>query len=116
MSVDLIRNIFAGIGAYDAWSLQLVKIHNDREEGTSYLTRELPFKPDGSIKSFLEEVAKRYIAEGKGILNKYQDVREYDGTSIANTIYYLNKDNDLIRDQYAALMTVIASPDAEVES
>lgn len=115
MSVDLIRSIFAGAGRYDVWSLQLVKVNNNKEEGTSYLIRELPFKPDGSIKAFLEEVAERYLNDNKGVLNKYQDVREYDGTSLANTIYYLDKDSDLIKKQYAALIAAIASPDAEID-
>ena len=115
MSLVLIKDIFAGVGTYDAWSLQLIKINNSRRDGTSYLTRDVEFSPNGKIASFLKEVAEGYIKPDKGTLSKYQDVREYDGTSIDRVVYTLDSDNELIKTEYEALIGAIAAPDGELD-
>lgn len=115
MSLSLIRDIFAGVGTYEAWSLQLIKINNSKRDGTSYLTRDVEITPSGKITAFIKEIADGYIQPDRGALNKYQDVREYDGTSIDRIVYTLNADNELIQTEYEALIKAIATPDAEID-
>lgn len=115
MSIDRIKSIFRAVNTCEAWSLQLLKITNSKRNGTGYLTREIILAPEGRLFSFISEVSERYIDAQKGEINKYNDVRNYDGTMIDKTVYVLDKDSELVCDEFQLLLGAIANPDVEID-
>mgnify|MGYP000212672146 CR=1 FL=1 len=113
MSLIKIQKIFSDIPSCEAWSLQLLQIKTSRKKGTTYIGREIQLSPKGTLQALVSEIAERYGEEKKGILCSYTDVRPYDGSAIANVIYKLEADNELIQAEYAAFIKAIASPDRE---
>lgn len=43
--------------------------------------------------SFISEISKKYLSRGKGSLDSYTDIVDYDGTASGTTIYKLDKEN-----------------------
>lgn len=115
LSIEKIQKIFAAMTNYDAWSLQLLKIKTSKRDGTSYSGREINFKPSGTLNDFVTEISNRYTEENKGVLKSFLGITDYDGSTIDKTIYRLLTDRELIHSEYNALITAIATPDAEID-
>ena len=115
MSMELIKKIFLAMPEYDAWSVQLLKIKTSKRNGTSYLCRELIFTPENKMKDFVAEVSSRYIKEEKGDIYSFTGITEYDGSTISNTIYKLQIDNILIKDDCSLLIEAIGNPEVEID-
>ena len=115
MTLEKMRTVFTVLPTCTAWSLQLLKINTSQQSGTSYIGREVILSPEGTLASFVSEISKRYVEENKGILNSYHDITEYDGSTVDRVIYSLNTNNELIADEYDALITAIARPDTELD-
>lgn len=115
MTINEIRNVFAALSTCTAWSLQLLKIHTSKQSGTSYTGREIVLSPEGTLASFVAEISDRYIDESKGVLNSFHEISEYNGSTVDRVIYWLDKTNELIADEYDALISAIANPDTELD-
>ena len=115
MTLEKMRTVFATLPNCTAWSLQLLKINTSKQSGTSYIGREIALSPEGTLASFVAEISDRYIDESKGVLNSYHDITEYNGSTVDRVIYWLNKTNELILDEYDTLITAIANPDTELD-
>ena len=109
------KAVFAALSNCTAWSLQLLKINTSKQSGTSYTGREIVLSPEGTLASLVAEISDRYIDESKGVLNSYHDITEYNGSTVDKVIYWLNKTNELISDEYSALISAIANPDTELD-
>ncbi len=109
------KAVFAALPSCTAWSLQLLKINTSKQSGTSYIGREIALSPEGTLTSFVAEIFDRYIVGSKGVLNSYHDITEYNGSTVDRVIYWLNKTNELISDEYDTLITAIANPDTELD-
>ncbi len=107
--------VFDSLSTYSTWSLQLLQIKNSRQHDTSYSEREITLSPEGTLSAFVSEIAERYIADTNGVIYSYQDVIEYDGSTIDKVIYWIRKDNTLISEEYGALIAAIATPDTEID-
>ena len=115
MTLEKIKAVFEALPNCTAWSLQLLKINTSKQSGTSYIGREIALSPEGTLTSFVAEISDRYIGESKGGLNSYHDITEYNGSTVDMVIYWLDKANELIADEYDALITAIANPDTELD-
>ena len=115
MTLEKMKTVFASLSTCSTWSLQLLQIKNSRQHGTSYSGREIMLSPEGTLSAFVSEIAERYIADTNGVINSYQDVIEYDGSTIDKVIYWIKKDNALISEEYEALIAAIATPDTEID-
>lgn len=109
------KTVFTSLPNCTAWSLQLLKINTSKQSGTSYIGREIALSPEGTLASFVAEISDRYIDESKGVLNSYHDITEYNGSTVDRVIYWLDKTNELILDEYDTLITAIANPDTELD-
>ena len=105
------KTVFMSLPNCTAWSLQLLK----KQSGTSYIGREIALSPEGTLASFVAEISDRYIDGSKGVLNSYHDIAEYNGSTVDRVIYWLDKTNELILDEYDTLITAIANPDTELD-
>lgn len=114
MTLEKMKAVFSALPTCAAWSLQLLQIITSKQCGTSYTGREITLSPEGTLASFVAEISDRYINESKGVLGSYHDIAEYDGSTVDRVIYWLNKTNELISDEYDALIAAIADPDTEL--
>lgn len=116
MTLEKMKTVFEALPDCAAWSLQLLKINTSKQNGTSYIGREITLFPEGTLTSFVKEISDRYIDESKGVLFSYHDITEYDGSTVDKVIYSLSKSNTLIAAEYNTLMEAIANPDTELDS
>lgn len=89
MTLEKMKTVFAALPDCAAWSLQLLKINTSKQNGTSYIGREITLSPEGTLTSFVKEISDRYIDESKGALLSYHDITEYDGSTVDKVIYSL---------------------------
>ena len=115
MTLEKMKAVFEALPNCTAWSLQLLKINTSKQSGTSYTGREIALSPEGTLASFVAEISERYIDESKGVFNSYHDITEYNGSTVDRVIYWLDKTNELIADEYDALIIAIANPDTELD-
>lgn len=115
MTLEKMKTVFASLSTCSTWSIQLLQIKNSKQHGISYSGREITLSPEGTLSAFVSEIAKNYITGTNGVIDSYQDVIEYDGSTIDKVIYWIKKDNDLISDEYKALFEAIATPDTEID-
>ncbi|MDU4713380.1 MAG: DUF4868 domain-containing protein [Gemella haemolysans] len=115
MSIDKLKSVFKNVTTCEAWSLQLLQIKNSKKNGTSYCGREITLSPKGTLKNFLTEISNIYSSSEGRLEEKYENVREYDGSTLSNTIYKLNSDNKLISTEYTELIKAIGNPDSELD-
>ena len=113
--MELLKAAFAEMCNCSNWSLQLLKISTSKTAGTKYASRHIQLEPESEMASFISEISKKYLSDGKGSLDSYTDIVDYDGTASGTTIYRLTKDNMLIASEYGTFLTEIANPDVEAD-
>ena len=113
VSLDTIKKVFQNLGTSTNWSLQLLNIKTSKRTGTGYSSRQIILCPSERIITLINDVATIYTGNGKKSLDAFREVREYDGTTDALTIYKLDVHNELISTEYANFVQVIADPNVE---
>lgn len=93
--------------------MQLLNIVSTKKEGVGYSSREIELFPTERLTLFLKDIAEIYLNGKKKALSLYQEVRDYDGTANALTVYKMSADNELIKSEYKTLLAAIADPDTE---
>ncbi len=116
MSMEILKNAFEEIRSCSSWSLQLLKISTSKSAGTRYASRQIQLEPASEMTIFVEEISKKYLTSGKGSLDSYTDISDYDGTASRTTIYRLKKDNELIAAEYDSFLAAVANPDVEADA
>lgn len=117
MSIERLKMIFENLENCNNWSLQLLRIIDYARDGKiKYGARQISLNPDDKLNSFVSEIAKKYLSEGKGGLSSYVTVIPYDGSTDSLSIYKLCKPNSLIdkiKNEYQNFLKAIANPDVE---
>ena len=93
MSLDFIKGIFSGLPKCKEWHAHLLSFTHSKRHGTTYNCRRIELEPSERLSALIQDIADGYIGDGKNRLNKYEDVREYDGTCNTTTIYRISEDN-----------------------
>ncbi len=114
--METLKAAFAEMCNCSNWSLQLLKISTSKSAGTKYASRQIQLEPTSEMASFIDEISKKYLSSGKGSLESYSDISDYDGTASRTTIYRLKKDNVLIATEYDAFLAAVANPDVEADA
>lgn len=109
MSIDKLRRMFKSLETCIAWQIQFLKINKSSTKDISYVGVEVTLSPYTAISSFISEISKKYIEK----LNSYDEVIEYDGSSIGNVIYKFDTSNSLISEQYDKFLQAVAESDSE---
>lgn len=116
MSLELLKSAFESIRHTSDWSLQLLRITSSKREGAKYASRLIFLEPDDKINSFANEIAERYLSEGKSSLKHYTSITEYNGTTDRATVYKLAGNETLIKEEYANFVNATANPDVEADT
>jgi len=115
MSLDLVKEIFSSLPDCKEWHAHLLCFTHSKRHGTTYNCRRIELEPSERIGILIQDIAAGYTGEGKNRLNKYADVREYDGTCNTTTIYRISEDNKDIEIDLDALLQGIADSDTEAD-
>lgn len=114
MSLDLIKEIFSALPDCKEWHAHLLSFTHSKRHGTTYNCRRIELEPSERLRVLIQDISG-YIGEGKNKLNKYVDVREYDGTCNTTTVYRIREDNPDIEIDLDALLQGIADSDSEAD-
>ena len=113
LSLEIIKSVFKKLSTGTNWSLQLLNIKTSKRIGTGYSSRQITLTPNERLATLINDIAAVYNGNGKKAVTSYRTVREYDGTSDAFTVYRLSSKHDLISEEYATFIQVIADPNNE---
>lgn len=113
MSLDIIKSVFQNLSTGTNWSLQLLNIKTSKRTGTGYSSRQITLTPTERLNTLINDIAAIYTGNGKKAVTMYRAVREYDGTADAFTVYKLPSFHDLISEEYATFVQIIANPNNE---
>lgn len=113
MSLEIIKSVFKKLSTGTNWSLQLLNIKTSKRIGTGYSSRQITLTPNERLATLINDIAAVYNGNGKKAVTSYRTVREYDGTADAFTVYRLSSKHDLISEEYATFIQVIADPNNE---
>ncbi len=116
MSLELVRNIFSNMSSCNSWELMLLQINTSVRNGTNYFARAISLTPKEEFMNFISEVSAIHSDKNKGLLCKYQNIMNYDGTMLEQTIYKINSKSKLIHEEYDALISSLSNPDHEVDT
>ena len=95
------------------WSLQLLNIKTSKRTGTGYSSRQITLTHNERLATLINDIAAVYTWNGKKAVTTYRTVHEYDGTADALTVYKLSSTHELISEEYATFVHVIADPNNE---
>ena len=109
MSVDAIREIFEKLETCEAWRLLLLQIKQKTAGDNVYSSRQIIISPQGGLKRFVGEIQEEYLDEKKGLILRYEDIREYDGTGIQSSVYRISKEHYMIDSDCKAFEKCIAN-------
>ena len=115
MSLDLVKGIFGAMPDCEEWHAHLLSFTHSKRQGTTYNCRRIELEPSERLSALVQDIVVGYVGEGKNKLNKYTDVREYDGTCNSTTIYRISENNPDIEIDMEALLQGIADSDSEVD-
>ena len=107
MSKEYLETVFNSIKQCPAWSLQVLQFKYYVRDGLKYTARQISIEPETKLKEHIERIASYYVDIG---LKKFESVDDYTGDFVNNGIYKLN---NLVQDELAKLLAVIAAPDTE---
>lgn len=114
MSVDLINKIIVATDKGNGWRAHLLSYSHSKRKGTIYNCRRIELESAERMQQLIHDISNDLIANGIGKLEKYTDVREYDGTCNAMTIYRISENNEDIIVNLDSLFESIANSDTEV--
>lgn len=113
MSLRMIHEIFSSLPSCKEWNAHVLKFNHSKKQGTIYNCRKIEFEPFNRIDALVQEISDTYINTRKNKLEKYTDVREYDGTCNGTTVYKISEDNPNIKVDLDALFDGITDSDSE---
>lgn len=113
LSLDTVKYVFQNLANGSDCSIQLINIQTSRRTGIGYSCRQVAILPYSRFTELLSDISKIYSGNGKKSLDLIREVREYDGSTDALTIYKLDVNDVLISEEYSNLLQCIANPNVE---
>lgn len=115
MSLDLIKEIFRRLPECKEWHAHLLSFTHSNSNGTTYNCRRVELEPHGRLDALIQDISSVYASPKNGKLKKYEDVREYDGTCNALTVYRIKDNNPELKTCLDALFQGIADSESEAD-
>lgn len=113
MSMDLVKEIFSTLPECKDWHAHLLSFTHSKRHGTTYNCRRVELEPPERLGVLIRDISTGYVDSRKSKLDKYVDVREYDGSCNASIIYRISEDNAEIGIDLDALLQGVADSDSE---
>jgi len=115
MSLALIKSIFEHLPDCQNWSAHLLAFHHPKQHESSYNCRSIELEPQDRLNSLIQEISASYSGVAKNNLSKYSDLRIYDGTCNATTIYKIPKSGCSITIALDKLLEGVVNSDRECD-
>ena len=114
MSLEIIRDTYNQFPYSKEMHAYILDYSHSIRQGTSYNCRRIELAPIDRIRTLAQDISNRFLLADGGIINKYTDVREYDGTCNASTIYRISETNAEINIDLDLLLQGVADADTEM--
>lgn len=115
MTLDELQSILNKMTNCDTWSIQLLRIKTSKRAGTSYASTSIKLEPPGKLTDFVKTILQKCTDNIDNEIGTYARLREYDGTTDADTIYTLNINASLISEEYNAFIDALTDPEEEAD-
>lgn len=115
MSLTLIKNIFEHLPECQDWSIHLIAFHHSKRQESTYNCRLIELEPLDRVNDLIQEIHDSYSGATKNYLIKYTDLRPYDGTCNALTIYKIPEVGCDVTIDIDRLLQGIANTDRECD-
>lgn len=115
MSLSLVKSIITELPNGKLWKMHLLCFAHTKRKGTTYNCRRIELSSADRMHKLIQDIADTLLAEGKGSLSKYHDVREYDGTCNGTTINRISEANNELVIDLDALFSGIAESNCEAD-
>lgn len=109
MTIQEMRSILEKLNTCQEWSLQLLKLGKVRNE-FSYNTHNVTITTQNALCNFVGSLADIYIGRN-GKMDSFQEVEDYDGSTIGSRIYRIELANPLVSESYGKLASAMNRPD-----
>lgn len=114
MPLDEIKEIIDKLDNCETWSVNMLKFKSTEREGYSCFAREIKFRSNKELMNYISSIKENYIGK-KSLLEKYIEIREYDGSTEGNVIYELDINSELVKDSYEKIMHALLHADQEMD-
>ena len=102
MQVNELYKIFCSLPKSDDWNLKLLKWSSSKEN-INYYTKDIYISKGDETDSLIKDITKNYVDFDKEKFKDFEDIVEYNGAVLENTIYSFNSSNELISDAFKKL-------------
>ena len=113
MSLDLVKEIFTTLPNCEEWHAYLLSYTHSKRHGTMYNCRRIELEPPKRLGILIQDISSGYTEGSQNKLDKYTDIREYDGSCNGTTIYKISEGNEDVRIDVDSLLQGIADFDVE---
>ncbi len=114
MQLDDIKEIIDKLDDCETWSVNMLKFQSTEREGYSCFAREIMFSSNEELMNYITDIKDNYIGK-KPLLERFTEIREYDGTTDVNVIYELDINSELLNDAYGKIMGALLNADQEMD-
>lgn len=115
MSLTLIKSIFEHLPDCQNWSAHLLAFHHSKRHESTYNCRLIELEPQNRLNTLIQEISTSYSGGTNNHLSKYTDLRTYDGTCNATTIYKIPESGCGITIDLDKLLQGVANTDRECD-
>ena len=114
MSLEIIHDTYNQFPYSMEMHAYILDYSHSKRQGTLYNCRRIELAPIDRIRTLAQDISNRFLLADGGIISKYTDVREYDGTCNASAIYRISETNPDIDIDLDLLFQGIADADTEL--
>lgn len=120
MSLELIKEVFCVLKNVNSdklshWGIHLIYYNNEQAERTLYNCCKINFDSQDCFIQLLHDIASTYLGGNKARLNRYRDIRIYDGSCIASSIYLIEENNPQVHIELDGLLKELGESDVEAD-
>lgn len=106
MQVNELYKIFCSLYECDDWKMKLLR-WTFSEDNVNYQTRTIYFSKREDFKDFVTDLINNHVDKTEKRFENYEDIVEYNGTVLENTIYSIEATNKLIATPFSKLNEAI---------
>lgn len=106
MQVNELYEIFCSLSECDDWKMKLLRCSFSKDN-VNYQTRTIYFSKRDEFKNFVTDLINNYVDEKEKRFKSYEDIVEYNGAVLENTIYSIETTDELIATSFSELNKAI---------
>lgn len=109
MQVNELYEIFCSLTECVDWKIKLLR-WNFSKDNVNYQTSSIYFAKRDELKNFVTNLINTHVDETEKRFEKFEDIVEYNGAVLENSIYRIETTNKLIATSFSELNKAINNP------